>query len=81
MDEDLNALRGTVSRRGINWPQICDSQGRKSEIAKIFNAAGPGFWGFPRSIVLDRDGKIVANYVGSKSMPRVAGVVTELLKK
>jgi hypothetical protein len=81
MDEDLNALRGMVSRQGMSWPEICDGRGRKSELAKLFNAAGPGFWGIPRYIVLDRDGKIVANHVGSKGIPKVAGVVAELLKR
>jgi thioredoxin family protein len=76
LDEDLNALRGMVSRQGMSWPEICDGQGPKSELAKLFNGGD-----FPRYVVLDRDGKIVANHVGSKGIPKVAGVVAELLKK
>lgn len=74
MDEDLNALRAILARKGINWPQICDGQGRKSELTKLFNA-----WSFPRHIVLDRDGKIVANYSGAKGVPEVGRIVAELL--
>jgi peroxiredoxin len=75
MDEDLDVLRKFVARNGINWPQICDGEGRKSQLMKSFNA-----WSFPRHIVLDRDGKIVFQYYGVKAVPKVAGVVAELLR-
>ena len=76
MDEDLNVLRKFVSRNGINWPQICDGEGRKSELMKQFNG-----WSFPRHIVLNREGKIVFQYYGVKTVPKVATVVAELLQE
>jgi len=75
MDEDLTILRSFLARNRIDWPQICDGEGRKSQLMKLFNG-----WSFPRHIVLDRDGKIVFQFYGIKAVPKVASVVEGLLK-
>jgi hypothetical protein len=75
MDEDLGVLRDLLVRRGIDWPQICDGKGRKSELTKLFNA-----WAFPRHFVLDREGRIAATHSGAKGVPEVARVLEKLLR-
>jgi hypothetical protein len=76
MDQDVAALRSYLTRKGIDWPQICDTQGRTSRLTRQFNA-----WSFPRHIVLDRDSKIVLNYSGAKGVPKVAATLAELLRQ
>lgn len=75
IDEDLNALRGMVARRGLAWPQICDGKGPKTEIARLFNA-GPG-----THYVLDRVGSIAAKHKGSKGVEKIGSAVAELLAR
>lgn len=75
MDEDITTVRRHLARKGIDWPQVCDGQGKNSKLTKLFNA-----WSFPRHIVLDRDGKIVLNFSGAKGVPRVSRTVAELMR-
>lgn len=78
-DDDLQAWRSLVERMKLDWVQICDGKARNSELVRLFNGAGPGFWGFPRTIVLDRDGRIVLNHLGSHGIPKVTRKLEELL--
>jgi hypothetical protein len=68
-----------VARLKLDWPQICDGKARNSEVVRLFNGAGSGFWGFPRMIVLDREGHIVLNHLGSQGIPKVTQKLEELL--
>ena len=75
IDEELEALRGMVARQGLNWPQICDGKGAKTELVNLFNA------GTGTHYVLDRDGKIAAKHKGSKGVERIGRAVGDLLAR
>jgi hypothetical protein len=75
IDEDLEALRGIVSRLGLTWPQVCDGKGVKTEILRLFNA------GTPTSFLLDREGRIAAKQRGSKGMEKIVRAVGDLLAR
>ena len=64
----------------LDWVQICDGKARNSELVRLFNGAGSGFWGFPRIIVLDREGRIALNHLGSHGVTKAAGKLEELLR-
>jgi hypothetical protein len=75
IDEDLEALRGMVARQGLNWPQVCDGRGAKTELVRLFNAGTPTYY------VLDREGRIAAKQKGSKGVERIDRAVAELLAR
>ena len=75
MDEDLQALRGMVARQGLDWPQICDGKGAKTELVRLFNPAIPTYY------VLDREGRIAAKQKGSKGVEKIGRAVGELLAR
>lgn len=75
IDEDLDALRGAVARRSLDWAQICDGKGAKTEIARLFNG------GAGTHYVLDREGNIAAKHKGSKGVEKIGRAVAALLAR
>jgi len=75
MDENVTNLHRYLARKGIDWPQVCDGQGRTSKLTRLFNA-----WSFPRHIIIDRDGRIVFNFSGAKGVPKVSRMVAEVMR-
>jgi hypothetical protein len=76
LDTDLNALRGMVRQKVIDWPQICDGQGFESDLVRRFNVRGT-----PRFYLLDRNGRIAAKFEGEqgKEIPKLRKAIVELL--
>ena len=73
IDDDLQALRNTVTRRGMTWAQIGDGKGAETEIARLYNA------GAGTHYVIGRDGKIAGSHRGAHGVPRMTRLVEQLL--
>lgn len=76
LDTDLKALRDVLIQKGITWPQICDGQAFKSDLAKLFNVHGT-----PKFFLLDRDSRIVRVYEGEqgREIPKLRKAIAELV--
>jgi peroxiredoxin len=55
LDESESALKGFISKRGMKWPQYFDGQAWESKMAAKY-----GVTGIPMTLLIGRDGKIVA---------------------
>jgi peroxiredoxin len=73
IDEDVDALKSMVARKGIKWPEVCDGKGTDSELVRIFNAQQATHF------VIDREGKIAAKHKGANGLGRIESVVSRLL--
>lgn len=71
LDEDLRAWRRAVARHEIPWPQTCDGMGKQSPLARSFDVRGT-----PRFVLIDRQGRVAADYVRPSELERA---VRELL--
>ena len=58
LDEDPRAARRVIAEFGLSWPQICDGQGKNTELASSYEVSGT-----PRFVLVGRDGRVHAPYV------------------
>ena len=73
LDEDIEAWRNMVTRRQMNWRQICDGNGGGSEIVRMYNA------GTETHFVIDRNGRIAGSHRGARGLPAMERLVEKLL--
>jgi alkyl hydroperoxide reductase subunit AhpC len=73
IDEDLAAMRGMITRRGMTWPQIGDGKGPETELAGLYNA------GAGTHYIIDRQGRIAGLHQGAHGVPRMARLIEQLL--
>jgi predicted methyltransferase len=63
LDEDPKAARRVIAEKSIPWPEICDGQAEKGEVAKLYNVEGtPDLW------VIDRAGNIAVRLISAKTL-------------
>ena len=52
-DMDFDALRAAITEEQFTWPQICEGNGSKDTVFKLYNVDG-----IPVEYIIDQDGKI-----------------------
>lgn len=52
-DIDFDALRAAITEEQFTWPQICEGNGWKDTVFKLYNVDG-----IPSEYIIDQDGKI-----------------------
>ena len=52
-DIDFDALRAAITEEQFTWPQICEGNGSKDTVFKLYNVDG-----IPIEYIIDQDGKI-----------------------
>ncbi|TAG30124.1 MAG: TlpA family protein disulfide reductase [Verrucomicrobia bacterium] len=65
LDQDSDALAAFVKKHQLSWPQICDGLGWKSKLAQA-----NGIQSIPATLLLDRDGIILAKNLRGDRLPR-----------
>ncbi len=74
LDEgDVDTFRDFLEQQGVPWPQIFDGRGFEAKVARDF-----GITAIPRSILIDREGKILSlNLRGRQVIAQVAKAVEQ----
>jgi peroxiredoxin len=72
MDANLMALEQLMEKEGISWVQVQQVEGMQGEIARLFNVQG-----IPRSVLLDKQGRIVAKDIRGDDLETA---VAEIMK-
>ncbi len=72
-DGGRSAFRTFLERQDINWPQIHEGLGFDSSIARAFGVSS-----IPRSLLLDRDGVVLARNLRG---PRLVKAVEQAVRK
>lgn len=63
VDDERPEFEQAAKDRKLNWTQIFDGRGMKSELAQLFNLQFT-----PGSVVLDRDGRLVGKNLPEKDL-------------
>ncbi len=63
LDRDAAAWLGAIEKDGLTWTQVCDLKYWQSEGAKAY-----GVTSIPHTVLLDRDGKILARKLRGKAL-------------
>jgi hypothetical protein len=63
IDSACDLARGTVQRRGLSWPQICEGKALRGQVPHLFNVDVT-----PTYYVIDRQGVIVGRKVQAEEL-------------
>jgi len=73
-DTDLDLCRAKVEEEGFTWPQICEGNGWKDTVFRLYNITG-----IPRAYIIDSTGRIAFKIVGGKSGEELEEAVRSLI--
>ena len=73
-DQDPESLRSTIREQRFTWPQICEGNGWKDEVFRLYNVRGA-----PTAYVIDRFGLIVRKIPGGNRGEELRELVRSLV--
>ena len=73
-DQDPEALRSTIREQRFTWPQICEGNGYKDEVFRLYNVTGA-----PTAYVIDRSGRIARKIAGGDRGDELRELVRSLV--
>ena len=73
-DQDPESLRSTIREQIFTWPQICEGNGWKDEVFRLYNVRAA-----PTAYVIDRSGRIVRKIAGGDRGDELRELVRSLV--
>lgn len=66
LDDNADSWKAAIKRLNMTWPQMSDLKGWKSEAGKLYDVGS-----IPFTLLIGKDGKIIANSLNAEELTRV----------